>query len=241
MQEKQSRRQFVKGTLGLLGGVITARMAGLFPEAQPLLAQTRHNEIPFARPVQEDIAQLYDGFVIFNDIDTPLPNNVRYPPSIDLHSGTSSIFVTFNTIGELAEYVPFPLFVLATLPDDNEFISGEVVEFADTKDIYEARIIYGSYPANQDIPNINFIISAKYGYIQPFPIWPSRGLQPLPENESLTLPEKVTFTPRPGILLPNATGYQVHWLQDKVAYTLLAEYEQNQSVVEQLTRSLVEI
>lgn len=46
MQEKQSRRQFFKGTLGLLGGIGLTRITGLFPEAQSLLAQENTKKFP---------------------------------------------------------------------------------------------------------------------------------------------------------------------------------------------------
>lgn len=57
MHEKRSRRQFVKGTLGFLGGIGLARIAGLFPEAQSLLAQMRQEG--GALVFQENIFQKY--------------------------------------------------------------------------------------------------------------------------------------------------------------------------------------
>jgi hypothetical protein len=75
-------------------------------------------------------------------------------------------------------------------------------------------------------------------------VWPSRGQAPQPDDQDQKiLPEKVAFTPRPGVLLPNAIGHQIHWLQegDNVAYTLLAEHDPSRGAAEQLARSLVTI
>lgn len=244
MKQNKSRRQFLKGMIGGFGAIITTRLGGIFPEGQLVNTQAPRS----VSQGQVEQSEFYAGFVLLPDIDTPVPSYVQIPPSIILHDGdiedpATGNMVTFSELQELAAYVPFPLYVPMELPEGIEFMGGEVVEFANTQDIYEARALYGTHNTNQSTKDISIVVSAKYEYPQPFPVWPSRGQAPQPDDQGQILPEKVSFTPSPGVLLPNAIGHQIHWLQegDNVAYTLLAEHDPSRGAAEQLARSLVTI
>lgn len=193
------------------------------------------------------LGEPYEGFLLLADMDAPVPSYTQHPTSIVLHGDpevpSTGNIVAFADLQELAAYIPFTLYAPSNLPGGVEFIGSEVVEFAKTRDIYEVRILYGPHNGNQNTNDISIVLSAKYDYPQPFPIWPSRGQAPQADSQSQVLPEKVTFTPQPGILLPNAIGHQIHWLQetDKVAYTLLVEHDPSRGAAEQLVRSLVTV
>jgi hypothetical protein len=54
-------------------------------------------------------------------------------------------------------------------------------------------------------------------YPQPFPVWPVY----LPDRPGMPIPpEKVFFTPRPGVLRPTLMGVEVLWIQEGILYTL---------------------
>jgi len=51
MNQKSSRRHFLKGAVGGLGGIIAARVVGLFPEAQATLADAARENVPTTQTI----------------------------------------------------------------------------------------------------------------------------------------------------------------------------------------------
>lgn len=123
MNQKSSRRHFLKGAVGGLGGMIAARVAGFFPEAQPLLAQAVRDTVPSSRPISReiDVGESFAGFFLLPE-GAPVPNFVQ--PSkrgipavcgIGADSGgaiATAISETYDSVEELKKVIDFPIYIL---------------------------------------------------------------------------------------------------------------------------------
>jgi len=59
--------------------------------------------------------------------------------------------------------------------------------------------------------------------------------------EEPIFPEKVFFTPRPGLLLPSAWGHLMVWLEEDVLYVLIAEHDSQLEAAIIIAKSLQKI
>jgi hypothetical protein len=77
---------------------------------------------------------------------------------------------------------------------------------------------------------------------RPYPIWPVPASVYSEEGEPLYIfpPEKIEFTPAPGILLPADEGHILHWIKGDILYTLVVEHDPLREATVDIARSLVE-
>lgn len=199
--------------------------------------------------------ELYEGFVLLEK-DAPAPFFVRgaptpilgevdpaeaEKPNVASYKGAASWFDNFES---LSENVAFPLFVPSLLPDKMIFLQGYVLRFAGSAEVWEARSDYGFEDEREPLISL----SARPIFAQPFPVWPvltyptkQMGQVILEEEYRVEMPKKVTFTPRPGIMLPSERGYMLQWIQENTLYTLFMEYEEWRGMIESVCKSLIEI
>ncbi|MBX3058944.1 MAG: hypothetical protein KF770_20960 [Anaerolineae bacterium] len=127
MNRKNSRRQFLKGAIGGLGGIITAHIAGLFPEAQPVLAKSTARNVPISEQVKLlEVGELYAGFLLLPE-QAPLPGFVR--PSgngvpnvcgIGAEQGgpvATAIVTMFANVADLNKAIEIPIHDVGYLPE----------------------------------------------------------------------------------------------------------------------------
>lgn len=234
MQEKQSRRQFFKRTLGFLGGIGLARITSLFPETQSLLAQGEHEEIPNARPIQVEDSEFYNGFLLLPE-EAPVPAFVSEVMHIDLHGG-EDIFagssIQLDSLDELKEYVSFPMYIPSALPPNMEFVGATVYQFIKSGEIWG---VYANFTTG-DLKEEQITIWARPQYPKPFPVWPVRF--PFAYDDGPILPEKINFTPASGVMLPSMSGYSLLWIDNDVLYSLFIENNPSREMVVAITNSL---
>lgn len=242
MHEKRSRRQFFRGTLGLLGGAFAARITGLFPEAQPLLAQARQEEIPITRPAQVESGELYAGFILLPE-SAPLPSDIQQASipifcNVDeepaIHNGFADS-KSFSSALDLASTANLPLYILSVLPDELRETEASLVEYSDGT-AYSATVNYEAYDEEYDLWVSVVTLNAICHFPQPFPLWDSEPVEPGGPGIQL---EKVDFLPVSGIQVETADGLVFHWIANKVMYTLVVITDLlSESVAEELINNI---
>lgn len=224
MYEKQSRRQFFKGTLGFLGGAVAARFVGLFPETQFLLAQGGQEEISVTRPAQAEDGELYAGFLLLPEY-APLPPDIKQPSipiycNVDEDPARHGGFAdskSFNSALDLSNAANLPLYVLSTLPDELRETEASLVQYADGT-VYSAAVNYEVYDAEHDLWASVMTLDVIRNFPQPLPLWSSEPVEP---GEPGIYYEKVDFLPAPGIQMETSDGFAFYWITNHVMYTLV--------------------
>lgn len=236
-----TRRGFIK-TLGMFGGVILTPLGRLVRWLPSGLADT---ETPSA-------GELYAGFVLLPE-DAPIPSFVQcapapilcqvdneHDPVVMTHRGET---IGFDSIEELISNVSFRTYVPTLLPADMTFIHGQIIRFVQSRKVFEASMNFG-FPDNRQ-PLVS--VSARPVFPRPYPVWPVHSppvyeSQTWPEQDDIVVsPEKVGFTPAPGLMLPTADGHLLHWIRQNILYTLIVEHDRRRDAVEDIAQSLVEI
>ncbi|MDP2362724.1 MAG: hypothetical protein Q8M94_03025, partial [Ignavibacteria bacterium] len=138
----------------------------------------------------------------------------------------------------------FPLFIPNLLPEGMEILQGYILRFAESKEIWEARVDFGF----KDDAEPLISTSARPIFSKPYPIWP---VVTYPEKDPeeiilddefiVKMPEKVGFTPEYGVMIYSDRGYTLQWIGNEILYTLFMEYEKLRNDVESVGNSLVEI
>jgi hypothetical protein len=230
MNHEYNRRQFLRGASGLMGGIFAARVAGLFPEAQPALAQGGNPVSVERPPTQVDVGELYGGFLLLPD-GAPIPDFVqtsRFGVPIFCGVGHSETEPTvtsrlFNTAEELAEYITFPIYTFQVLSNDLHLLGANLIEH-ETGEVYAISVDFQSY--NQEIEDLETTVSI-WAYpdpLKPQPLW---SIAPVEPGRLAVIPEKVDFLlPTPGVLYRLPKGFVFHWIEDEILYTLIAEHTQ---------------
>lgn len=246
MKSQSGRRQFLKGAFSILGGAITARAAGLFPEVQPVSAESARQTVPILQvPTQIEIGELYENFLLLPE-EVPAPYFVQYPvrgipyacgvgtnenPQLSLSGETKQ----FKRLKALVAEVEFPIYVPNQLPDGVRLRHISVTRYDNTYEVYNVMIGFETYNPEIDYWETTVIIEARPDYPRPLPLWYREpdGLEDIP-----VILEKVAYLPSPGIRIPTQAGYVYHWIKDEIFYTLAVEPSPNQQYAQQLVDTL---
>jgi hypothetical protein len=167
--KKESRRQFLKGTLGMLGGAMTAQAARLFPELQAALAQGENPSVTTIRPLtQSEIGELYAGFLIFPD-----PNEL---PDVSLEETRRDEveIVPLGSVAEALTFVNFPLYALRTFPPGISF-AGAYLE--KNKSSQQPQACAVNYLSKQKNDLVVISVTALAEYPKPYPVRPVHKLK----------------------------------------------------------------
>lgn len=232
MNQKSDRRQFLKGVVGGLGGILAARLSGIFPEIHPLFAKTTHESIPSQRPTSssniEDIGELYSGFVLLSE-GMPIPNYVKASKfgvpvvcGIGANEGgavATAVTEFYSNVADLKKVIDLPVYTLDPFPDGFQPLGAMALKHQ-TGEIFAISIDFQTYNEKTDGLETTVSIWAYPDFPQPFPLW---SAEPLEANGASITLEKVDFLPMPGILVATAMGYVCHWIADGILYCLIAE------------------
>lgn len=244
MNQKNSRRQFLKGAAGGLGGMIAARVAGFFPEAEPILAQAARETIPVSRPVNSthvDVGELYAGFLLLPD-GAPLPDFVApsvfgAPIMCSVGMGgprPTAISESFNTADELANSIDISVYTFRPTPERLRPIGANLVKH-ETGELYMTSVDFQSFNEQVGEWETAVYISGYPDAPFPFPLWSTASVE---LDGPVTVLEKVDYLPSPGILVATQRGHILHWIEHKVLFTLVVEHTKSRDAIQPLINSL---
>lgn len=171
--KKSNRRQFIKGVVGGLGGMIIGHTAKFFPETQAVWADKGSlspSTIPLA---QVEVGELYEGFLLLPE-NAPLPNWVQLPllgaPVVcggeDAHM--DAVTTTQNSVQGLASASGIAMYELVEIPYLRS-IGGEIVRYSGGE-VFSVSLSYESFNAIHNIWHTTLIIWAMPYYPYPYPI-----------------------------------------------------------------------
>lgn len=168
---------------------------------------------------QDAPMEIYESFVLLPE-ETLSPSFVRKARHIELHGGITAYAGTsiqIDSIDELKKRVSFPIYTPTVLPPDMQFAEASITQFAQSGDIWS---VYANFTTVESVYG-QITVWARPEYPRPFPVWPVRF--PFAHDEGPVAPEKIDFTPSPGVMLPNMLGYSFLWIKHDVLYSLFVE------------------
>lgn len=193
--------------------------------------------------------ELVAGFLLLPK-DAPLPAFVDLPPcpifghvSVEDSSRLDALkgrTADFESIDALQADIDFPIFTPNPV-FNMTFLQGCVTKYAGSGDIWEARYNFASDNVQQ--AQITFL--ARPVFAHPYPVWPVMDLVKaanvgIGDEEPVIEPEKVDFTPTPGILLPIDDGYTIQWIKQDVLYTVFVENQGQRIFADDFITTLLE-
>ncbi len=223
------RRRLLQQGSALAALALLRRLPGGLPMARP------ENAPP--TPPATGAGEVWEGFVLLPE-GAPIPSFVTCAPAPILCQTDGSPeaealrgeTLTFPNLEPLRPLLRFPLYGLSRLPPGIEGPSAALTRFRHSGQVFSVSLNWGD---REGVPRIRLI--AQPIYPSPYPVWPVYW----PERpEEPIFPEKVFFTPKPGLLLPSARGHLVLWQEAGVLYTLIAEHDPHREAAIALVRSL---
>jgi hypothetical protein len=201
---------------------------------------------PMARPEKDPPAagagELWEGFVLLPE-GAPIPPFVRQVPTPILcqtdggpeAEALRGEILTFTELAPLRSLIRFPLYGPSRLPPGMVWQGATVTRFARSGEVFSVSLNFGD---GEGVPRLRVIAQPMYPspmYPSPYPVWPVYAPN---RPEEPIFPEKVFFTPRPGLLLPSAQGHLALWIEQNTLYVLIAEHDPRLESNIELTKSL---
>ncbi|HXF69591.1 MAG TPA: hypothetical protein VNK89_07270 [Thermoflexus sp.] len=156
----------------------------------------------------------------------PILGEAEGPGAEDLRGETRA----YERWEDLRPLLQFPLYVPSILPPGFQLLGAYLTVFRKSGEVFSASLAFGDARGE---PLIQVI--AQPIYPKPYPVWPVyfpwAPETPIP-------PEKVFFTPTPGLLLPSLRGYNTLWIADGVLYLLITVHDRRREGIVQLAQSL---
>ncbi len=168
--------------------------------------------------------ELWEGFVLLPE-GAPIPPFVRQVPTPILcqtdgrpeAEALRGETLTFTELAPLRSLIRFPLYGPSRLPPGIVWQGATVTRFARSGEVFSVSLNFGD---GEGVPRLRVI--AQPMYPSPYPVWPVYA----PDRpEEPIFPEKVFFTPRPGLLPPSAQGHLALWIEQNTLYVLIAEHD----------------
>jgi predicted DCC family thiol-disulfide oxidoreductase YuxK len=223
------RRRLLQQGGALAALALLRRLPGGPPMARPEKAPPT--------PPATGAGELWEGFVLLPE-GAPIPPFVRQVPTPILcqtdgrpeAEALRGETLTFTELAPLRSLIRFPLYGPSRLPPGIVWQGATVTRFARSGEVFSVSLNFGD---GEGVPRIRVI--AQPMYPSPYPVWPVYS----PDRpEEPIFPEKVFFTPRPGLLLPSARGHLTLWQETGTLYTLIAEHNSRREAVLALVQSL---
>ena len=207
-----------------------------FPHNKALAQEESDQERRGASPraAASAYGELYEGF-LFLELREPIPDDVvQVRPPITHNSPAPSLTgETFQTdsIETLIQQLDFSMYVPKRLPLGATIVETTVFRFVESKQVYRGMVTYGVEGAG--MPSV--AIWGQPMHHQPFPVWPVFSS----EKGDFVSPEKVAFTPSPGVMLPSAEGFLMLWQANSVLYWLFVENGASRAQAIEIAKSLL--
>jgi hypothetical protein len=210
------RRRLLRQSLALAGLALLRRIPG-----GTHAPRTAGSAPPRLGPGE---GELWEGFVLLPE-GAPIPPFVRQVPTPILcqtdgrpeAEALRGETLTFTELAPLRSLIRFPLYGPSRLPPGIEWQGVAVTRFARSGEVFSVSLNFGD---GEGVPRLRVI--AQPMYPSPYPVWPVYA----PDRpEEPIFPEKVFFTPRPGLLLPSAQGHLALWIEQNTLYVLIAEHD----------------
>jgi hypothetical protein len=228
MKFGRNRRQFLTRTMGSFGGMITARLGWLFPEARPASAMQPDSHAAIPQQWLDVPGERYAGFVL-------LPEGARLPADVqDYRHGIPSgcgagnqgdqatvhaIQTDLESPAEVFRQGGFPLYTLGALPAWLQPAGNSLVRHG-TGELFGGWTLFKSYSRALGGWYTSVSILAQVDFPRPVPLWSSSAVEP--DGPSVTL-EKVDFLPAPGVMIRTYAGFVLHWIHQDIYYILTAD------------------
>jgi predicted DCC family thiol-disulfide oxidoreductase YuxK len=229
------RRRLLRQSLALAGLALLRRIPG--GTHAPRTTGSAGSASPRLGPGE---GELWEGFVLLPE-GAPIPPFVRQVPTPILCQTDGSPeaealrgeTLTFTEPERLRSLIRFPLYVPSRLPPGIVWQGAAVTRFARSGEVFSVSLNFGD---GEGVPRLRVI--AQPMYPSPYPVWPVYA----PDRpEEPIFPEKVFFTPRPGLLLPSAWGHLMVWLEEDVLHVLIAEHDSQLEAAIIIAKSLHKI
>lgn len=212
---KIKRRVFLKGGItASLGAVIST----IFPESTIALDSGATSD--GTNSLESIQSETYEDFLIYHDF---VPHEARsrsgYKPS-----NIPMKVTAFDSVEEAIEYSQIPFYALpANIYPHYQLENILVSEVGDVSELFIDYAITESKGTEHEVRPVS--IFATRDYDNPVVVIPTHSLdETTSEGDPITvLPEKVDFTPTPGLITPSYGGYLVQWVENSVHYKLQVE------------------
>jgi len=223
------RRRLLRQSLALAGLALLRRI--------PAGPQPSGPVVSTAPVLQAPEGEQWEGFLLLPP-GAPFPPFVRQVPAPILcqtdgrpeAEALRGETLTFTELAPLRSLIRFPLYGPSRLPPGIAWQSAAVTRFARSGEVFSVSLNFGD---GEGVPRLRLI--AQPMYPSPYPVWPVYS----PERpEEPIFPEKVFFTPRPGLLLPSAQGHLALWIEQNTLYVLIAEHDSRLEATIELIKSL---
>lgn len=246
MNQKSSRRHFLKGAVGGLGGVIVAHVAGFFPEIEPLLAQSSREVVPVAHSSgQEDsVGESFAGFFLLPE-GAPIPSFIQESKrgipvvcGIGADKGgavATAITEAFSNVEDLKNVIDFPIYVLQPISENFQFLEASVLKH-ETGEVFSVSVSFQTYNSETDQWQSTISVWAEPDFPRPFPLYFN---EPIEADVPAIVLEKVDFLPSPGIMVATATGHVCHWIENGILYFLIAENSPSRSNILEIADNII--
>lgn len=178
-----------------------------------------------------DIGELYGGFVLLPDgapvpLDLsdykgfPNPCGVVEPGGTEHAQPSDAVHVELSDARVLSEMGGFPVYALKTLPQKLLSVSASLVKHG-TGEVHGGYLAYKAFDARNKVAFTAVTIAMEKGFPHPYPLW---SANPVEENGPSIKLEKVEYVPGgEGILIRTPVGFDLHWIENDVLYSLSAE------------------
>ena len=223
------RRRLLRQSLALAGLALLRRIPG-----GTHAPRTAGSAPPRLGPGE---GELWEGFVLLPEgapippfgtcAPAPILCQTDGRPEVEALRGET---LTFTELAPLRSLIRFPLYGPSRLPPGIVWRGAAVTRFARSGEVFSVSLNFGD---GEGVPRIRLI--AQPVYPSPYPVWPVYASE---RPEEPIWPEKVFFTPRPGLLLPSARGHLALWQEAGVLYTLIAEHDPRREATIALIASL---
>lgn len=212
------RRFFLTQSVSVLGALT---LFGLRP-LSAVNPQVESNSESDIDEEHEDNGEVYYGFVLMPDVDTPRPAFVNSDKEQNRTRATQ-----FADERALRNEVPFDIYQVSANYNVLPLLSSQLIKDEADESIAGAALNYGEIAYLSEKLESDRLISLwiqnKPYYPSPYPVYPVH--KPNFESETITLvpPEKITVGNNYGVMLPSHNGWVAYWFENSVLYTLAVE------------------
>lgn len=211
-----SRRSFIKA-LAAVGGVL------LLP-----LDRLGGRVAPVAEAQEPTVGELYEGFLLLPE-GASVPSLVKYPalgtpifgevPAGYKRGARIAVASAMESEQALAKACGFPIYTLKTLPSGARARKPLLTRYSSGEPFWAATSFESLDPQRQQWETTIGVCAGRV-FPRPYPIRSAGVREP---GVPASVPEKVSFLPSPGVMVPTARGFVFAWIESEVLYRATIE------------------